>query len=268
MALRKSESAPAFESEDGGVATAEVEREEPVTVAEAAATVLDAAAATVVVAAPKDPRPTSVVASPTSKFALALKRSTVLDELQNVISPEQLESMPFGAFPRVVVDLGGFTNKTKNVFLGTKMLIEILSWNFVTIVTTGENSGNKETDRLVRTSYDGVNLTGGQGKVEDYVAELKAKDYDKATAKRYVEIYAYIHRCEKFGDTAEDDLKITQISISPQSSGPWGVYMLEAKMAANRGKDVTSRVVLRADRKTNGNSQTYGVVNFGGSYDK
>lgn len=195
--------------------------------------------------------------------ALALTRGlstqTVLDQLRDVISGDMLSSMSFGAFPRVVVSPGAFTDKNSGKLLGDRLVIQVLSWNYVTLVTSGEQN-NKEANKLVRTSYDGVNLINGEGTVAAYLEALKG-DYPSASAKRYGEIYAMVLETAKGGAIAEDDRKITQISIPPTSTGPWLAFLLERKLAAGAGRDVSSVIELLADSKNDGKN-TWGVVEF------
>lgn len=257
MALRPSTQAaastPAFEAEDTATAAApEQAADTPVPTA------------TETQAAPAVQSTTTEIMTKANNTALAaaLKRSTALDDLQNVISADMLEGMSIGAFPRVVVDLGGFTNKTNSKFLGTKVEIEVLSWNFVTLITAGEQN-NKEADKLIKNSYDGINIVGGHGLVSDYVESLKVQGYKNATAKKYVEVYCNLLWTEKDGEIPEDDQRITQISVSPQSVALWGAFLLQQRVNAQRGKTVGNRFVMQADRKTIG-ANTFGVIQFGG----
>lgn len=199
---------------------------------------------------------------PTSTaLAKALQTSTTLDELQNVISPDMLESMSFGAFPRVTVSPGAFQDKDSGKSLGDFMVVELLSWNFVTVVSTGTAVANKETNRLVRTSYDGINLTNGEGLVTAYLEKLRSMDYTKAQAKKYLELYVQIIETGKGGKVPEADRKITQISIPPTSTGPWGAFLLQQRLQAKKGTEVSSIIRLNAESKNDG-SNTWGVVDF------
>lgn len=190
----------------------------------------------------------------------ALKANTALDDLQNLITPDMLESMGFGAFPRITVDQGGFS-RNKTEFLGHKIEIEVQSWNFVTLVTAGEKD-NKEADKLVRSSYDGINIPAEGCTVDEYIRQLRNDGYDKASAKKYIEIYASLLWTEKLGQVDADDVKLVQVSVSPQSAAQWGRYLLESRIKAARGGNVASSVVIGAERKTLG-SNTFGVMNFG-----
>jgi hypothetical protein len=239
MALRKNTentAAPAFESEEGGAA-----------VAEAAAPA--AAPATTALEVKKEGAVTS-----------ALRRNTALDDLKGVIGPDMLESLGFGTFPRIVVSPNCFTDKSTGKILGDRIQVEVLSWNHVTLVTTGKKD-DPTADKLIRSSYDGVNLTGGEGLVTEYIAKLKDDGYDKATAKVYTEIYCNLLWTSKGGFIPAEDQKITQISVPPTSSGPWGAFLLMQRMQASRGREVSSIVTVEAGSRTNG-SNTFGVMEY------
>jgi hypothetical protein len=228
------------------------------------AAVADAPAASAAAPAPaaQAPKTTAVATAPTAGGALmasALKRNTALDDLQNVIDGSMLETMGFGAFPRVTVDTGGFAmDKTKP--LGRKIEVELMSWNFVTLITTGEKD-NKEADKLIRSSYDGINVVGG-GTVEEYLKQLKVDGYDKASTKKYIELYANLLWTAELGEVAPDDQRMVQISLSPQSVNRWGPFLLDARIRSSKGVAVSPRMVLGSERKTIG-ANTFGVVVFG-----
>src|SRR6185369_7867291 len=97
-------------------------------------------------AAPAPSASREVATQATGAVALALgKKDTALDKLEGQIDLPTLESLGFGAFPRITVDQGGFSeNKTK--FLGGTIEVEVMSWNRVTLITTGEKD-NKEADK-------------------------------------------------------------------------------------------------------------------------
>ena len=199
------------------------------------------------------PRPANTALSP-------LTAGTVLKQLQNAIPTTDLEALGFGVFPRVTVGLDGFSiDKTKE--LGKKIKIEVLSWSYVWIITHGENN-NAEADKLIRTSYDGVNLKGGEGSVADYIKFLKeVEGYEKAAVKQYAEVYANLLWTEAGGDVAPEDLQIVQVSLSPQSVGQWGRYMLESGLRRARGIEDSNIVVLTQEKKVLG-SNKFGVAHF------
>ena len=203
---------------------------------------------------------TDVVVANQSAMALALKKPTGLDEAQNVIGIDMLETMGIGAFPRITVDQGGFSeDKTKE--LGKAIKIELLSWNYVTLITTGEKD-NKEADKLIRNSYDHVNVTGEGCTVDEYIARLREQGYEKAGSKKYVEIYANLLWTSNGGAVAPEDVRMVQLSLSPQSVSQWQRYLLESRMKSAKGLPVPTEITIGSVRKTL-NSNTFGIMNFG-----
>lgn len=187
------------------------------------------------------------------------KVSTMIEGLKDVIGGDQLESMGIGVFPRITVGLDGFSiDKDKD--LGKVIKIEVLSWNYVWLVTTGEQN-DTEANKLIRTSYDGINLKGGEGLVTDYVAKLKGMDYDKASCKQYAEIYANLVWSEEKGEVPVDEQVIHQISVSPQSVGKWGAFNLETKMRKLKGIPDSHLITLTQEKKILGPNK-FGVIVF------
>lgn len=235
MALRQPV-APAFESEDSTV-------DQP-TPSEASATTTHLTPAPAMTSG-------TAVASP-------LTAGTAIKQLQNAIPPAELENLGMGVFPRITVGLDGFSrDKTKE--LGKKIAIEVLSWSYVWLVTAGEQ--NDEANKLIRSSYDGKNLKAGEGSIEDYLKYLKSEGYDKAAVKQYAEVYANIVWAEALGDIASDQQEIVQVSLSPQSVGQWGRYMLEAGLRRAKGIEDSNVVTLTQEKRTLG-SNKFGIATF------
>jgi hypothetical protein len=236
MALRDkpAATAPAFESEDAaGQAPAETKKAETST--ERAVT----------------PAPSRAI-SP-------LSAGTVLKQLQNAIPTTELENLGIGVFPRITVGLDGFS-RDKTVELGKKIAIEVLSWSYVWLVTTGEQN-NDEANKLIRSSYDGHSLKGGEGSVEEYVKYLKSEGYDKSQVKQYAEVYCNLLWSEVKGDVAADEQEIVQVSLSPQSVGQWGRYLLESGLRKAKGIEDSNVVTLTQEKRVIG-SNKFGIAIF------
>lgn len=269
MALTKTAAAPApaaaFEPMDDDTAQvaqphAAAANDAPKVAAPAPAPV---AAAPAPVAAKPAPAATAVAARPASAVVVPLNQlRTILDESKDQIPAEALESMGFGSVPRITAAPGAF--QIDKVATGDKIEVELLSWNYLHLITTGvKDKNNAEANRLIRNSYDGVNLTGNEGTVLDYIAKLKVEmGYPDAQSKIYVEIYGNLRWTSKNGEIAVEDQKMVQLSLSPQSVGRWQAYLLEKRMATKLGKEVSPILVIEAESKTN-NGNTYGVMKFG-----
>lgn len=188
-----------------------------------------------------------------------LSAGTVIKQLQNAIPTTELENLGIGVFPRITVGLDGFSrDKTKE--LGKKVAIEVLSWSYVWLVTTGEQN-NDEANKLIRSSYDGKELKGGEGSVADYVKYLKEEGYDKTAVKQYAELYANLVWSEVGGDVASDEQEIVQVSLSPQTVGQWGRFMLEAGLRRAKGVEDSNIVTLTQEKRVIG-SNKFGIATF------
>lgn len=269
MALRNASNtstAPAFENDDiveqptTLSAAEQFKRQAEQSAREQAAAAAEAQkAAGAAVGATNEGAAKAVAVRQANPLSAGLATKTTLDHLRDVITAEMLESISFGAFPRIVVSPGQFSVKGDGKLLGDEVDILVQSWNYVTLVTAGEQN-NKEADKLIRTSYDGVTLAGTGGEtVADYIRSLKAQGYDKAAPKKYLEIYCNVIRTGKHGPV--NDGKLYQVSVPPTSTGPWGVFLLSQKMAQNGGATVSPNVRLKAGSKT-GNGNTWGVIDF------
>jgi len=233
MALRNQTTAPAFESEELAEQPSPAETK----------------------AVPQD----LPVAPSTGTAVSPLTAGTAIKQLQNAIPTTELENLGIGVFPRITVGLDGFSrDKTKE--LGKKIAIEVLSWSYVWLVTTGEQN-NDEANKLIRTSYDGKNLKGGEGSVEDYVKYLKSEGYDKAQTKQYAEVYANLIWSEVGGDVKGDEQEIVQVSLSPQTVGQWGRYLLESGLRKAKGVEDSNIVTMTQEKRVIGNNK-FGIATF------
>ena len=233
MALRNQAQAPAFESEELAEQPSPAETK----------------------AVPQD----LPVAPSTGTAVSPLTAGTAIKQLQNAIPTTELENLGIGVFPRITVGLDGFSrDKTKE--LGKKIAIEVLSWSYVWLVTTGEQN-NDEANKVIRTSYDGKNLKGGEGSVEDYVKYLKSEGYDKAQTKQYAEVYANLIWSEVGGDVKSDEQEIVQVSLSPQTVGQWGRYLLESGLRKAKGVEDSNIVTMTQEKRVIGNNK-FGIATF------
>lgn len=215
------------------------------------------------------PEPTSspvravTAASRASGAVTAFSSKSIYDELQNQITVEMLEGMGYGSFPRITVNAGGTLVVDKTKPLGDIVEFFLESWNFVTMVVTGEQN-NKEADKLIRSSFDGMNLADGSGTIEEYVKELKTDGYSKTVTKKYVELYGVVTAQTHKGVKTvvpEEEQSLYQVSVSPQSVKNWGRFQFESRRRGFRGvKD--SQAIIMAGEATELNGKMFGVINF------
>lgn len=203
------------------------------------------------------PQTTAVAAARTTAVSAGLTNNTILKQLQNAIPTEELETIGYNTFPRITIGTDGYTvNKTRR--LGEEITIEVLSWSYVTSITAGENN-NPEADKLFRSSYDGINLTDGSGTVEDYIKYLKAEGYDKASAKKYAEVYCNVLSNGKNEQIEPEE--IFQLSLSPQSVAQFCRFMLESGLRIRKGIPDSGRIKLGTEVRVKG-ANRWGVAMF------
>jgi hypothetical protein len=189
--------------------------------------------------------------------------------LRDLIGPAERETMGFGTFPRITVGTDGYAlDKSKP--LGPRIQFQLLSWNHLYMVATGENN-NAEANKLIKTSHDGVTLMGGEGSVEAYVAKLKAEGYDKAACKPYIELYGYLMAYMESDpktkqlnrvNVPEDEYTLHMISLPKTSAAQFQAYQLQAGLNVARGiTGDASILVMDSDVKVNG-ANRYGQVKF------
>jgi hypothetical protein len=183
-----------------------------------------------------------------------------LEQMRDQIGLDIVESLGIGAFPRVTVGLDGFSIKD-GADLGKKIKIEVDSWNYVWLVTTGENS-SAETNKLIRTSYDGVNLKGGEGTIEAYLNKLKdVEGYKKASVRQYVEMYGDLLWSEEKGEVAVEDRKTVQVSLSPQSVVQMSAFFVDSRKRKRKGIEDGNVVFLTQEKKVLGATK-FGLATF------
>ena len=220
----------------------------------------DIPAQTIKPAAEQTTKAVSVAPAANTAITSPLSSGSELKKLEWAIPASDLENLGISVFPRITVGLDGYSiDKTKE--LGKEIRISIISWNPVWVVTTGEQN-NKEADKFVRSSYDGINLKAGEGTVADYVKMLKeVEGYNKTSVKQYAEIYANLVWTKDGGPIAADEQQIVQVSLSPMSVGQWQRYLLESALRKAKGVQETSEVTMKQEKRVNG-SNTYAISIF------
>lgn len=232
---------PAFEAEDSDTTVVDRPNEET----EAAAAPAPAPAASAALP----------VVQSNNALAVALRKATSLDDAQGVIGIEALETMGIGTFPRITAK-GGF-KREKTEGLGQWIKFELVSWNYVTLVTAGENDA--EANKLVKSSYDHTNIPGEGITVDQYLQKLKDDGYDKAKAKKYIEVYGMLLATDKKGEL--DEPQMVQISLSPQSVKQWQRFLLESRIASFKKKNIGNVIHAETESKVSG-SNDYDVMVF------
>jgi hypothetical protein len=183
---------------------------------------------------------TIAVAKASASTAIAKAQSTAIAtanpikgayaELRNVIPIEDVEGLGIGAFPRVTVDLGGFLlDKTE---IGTEIVLELLSWNFRYMVTTGAD--DEEAKKKVKVSYDGHTVANTGESIAEAIEAFKEEGYEDAESKTYIDLWGSL--CTKGGVAlAEAERPIVQVQLSPESVKKFKAFQVEVGFKQARG---------------------------------
>lgn len=172
----------------------------------------------------------AIAKAKTTAVGAARKLVGAFSDLQNVIALEDVEAMGVGAFPRVTVDLGGFMLDKEEI--GSEIKIELLSWNFRYMVTTGSN--DEEAKKKVKVSYDGETIVGTGESVKSAVEAFKEEGYEDAECKGYADLWGSL--AVKSGkEIDEADRPIVQVQLSPESLKKFKAFQTEVGFKQARG---------------------------------
>ncbi len=253
MALRKPETAsqPAFEPDDipefeGAATMPEVE---PV-----AATMLEVEP---VAANEATVEPSAVVAAPKRVVAApaAPKRTLAMSALEWAIDRDAVENLSLAA-TRIKGEQGQFFIGEKT--LGSKIKMDLVSWNRRLAIGTGEQVNNDETKAAFRVSYDGATISGEPDTtVKAYIDALKAEGYSKARAVPYGDLWGFVVWAERGGDIAQDEQELVCLQASQVSLGQWELFLATQSIFAARGagNGDTTTFEATAEVKSKGTSK-------------
>lgn len=196
------------------------------------------------------------VAKPSLPANAGTFKLALLDK-QDVMTTMDIESLGFGAMPRVTADLGGLIKDDAEI--GKSAKVEVISWNIRYMATT--NSQDQEAKKLVRTSYDNKTISGTGESINDYIEALKAQGYEKASIKVYGSIWGLLTSTDKQGDIPVEEQQMVEVQLSPQSLQQFKRFQLEQGIREGRGLPAARVLHITAERKEfNGNR--FGVMLF------
>lgn len=178
-----------------------------------------------------------------------------LAQFENAIDPTTLE---FNTLNRVTVGLDGFSDE-REVDLGKKIAMEMLSYNERFVVTTGAQN-DKEADKLVKFSPDGKVTEDGTD-VNEYIAYLKEQGYDKAAKKKYLALIGFL--VYKDGNEIEpEDREIISVQIPPMSVALFTRYQMTHGVKVSQGVAEDSPILFLTQEKVKGDKTNYASINF------
>jgi len=185
-----------------------------------------------------------------SKFSMAFA------EYQDMFPTEAVTGLSM-AVPRVKAEQGAaYVGETS---LGSKIRIEIESWNYRWLLSAGldsKDSGYKESMEYLATSYDNETVNGKDTSVDDYLAGLKAMNYDKARKSLYIDLFGFVTWTEKGGDVPEDKRELYLVQLSQTSAGNWAAFCTTQGLLRSKGIGKDSRVIeIRAEARSKGSNK-------------
>lgn len=210
---------------------------------------------------------TAIAKAATTAVAAAPKKFTAaLTEYLNVMDPTDVQDLGAGAFPKVVANMGGFSldrNGAKEK-LGKEIDFELISYNERIAVVPGVDGADAK--KKVRYSYDGKTIRDEDLSVEEYLASLKDAGFEKASIKKYLEVWGMVVRKMDakgvWTDIPVDKQEIVQLQLSPQSVTRWKAFQVQFGMKISKGLVKFNGVlrVTQLDGERDGNE--YGYMDF------
>lgn len=156
------------------------------------------------------------------------------------------------AVPRVKAEQGSlFQGETD---LGDKLQFEIVSISPRWVIGTGED--DKEAKDFFRVSYDNNVISGENTSVEDYLNDLKAQGFDKASKSPYLDIFGFVTWSDKKGDIEPDARELSCLQCSKTSMGAFTAFATTRGLLESKGIATATDVIeVHAEKRTSGSNK-------------
>ena len=242
---------PAFEPMDDEIATSTMTntKDETMNTTQANATHTDAqqaqASTTAALTIAKAAASSVAVARPAAKFAVAFA------DKNNVFDTATVEGLSLAA-PALKGEQGSIFKGDED--LGSKIRIEIISFNHRWVVGTGED--DKEAKDYFRVSYDNQTISGDSGDLAAYIESLKAQGFSKAKKSPYLDVWAFLVWTEKGGDVPVDSREICRLQCSQTSLGAFTAFATTRGLLESKGLAKPIDVIeVHAETRVNGSNK-------------
>lgn len=181
------------------------------------------------------PAATNTPAPSTTSTQLAAPSSTGLGASRKFVDIfagflNKLAPVSFGTLPKLVASNGIVMDDDKKLH-GNWLRLQMLSFNYRWVVSPGEEG--QEASKLIRNSYDGLQLENTGISCAAYIDDLKSQGYDKTTLKKYIEVIGFM--TESADAKSELPGKVVVIQCSPQSLQKFEGYMFQRSAAVCMG---------------------------------
>lgn len=137
------------------------------------------------------------------------------------------------ATPRITAEQGAL-RKDRQTKLGSKIVLEVVSWNHRWALGCGEDKMNDEMKQLFRVSYDNETVDGEGCTVGEYIESLKAQGYPKAKVSPYGDLFGYIVSIDGKG-IPEDERELVLVQMSATTLGNFTAFCVSRGLLESRG---------------------------------
>lgn len=182
-----------------------------------------------------------------AKFQLAFV------EKFNVFDTPTVEALAMAA-PRLTGEQGAFFKKGEEI--GSKIHVEIVSYNNRWVVGTGEN--DKEAKDFFKVSFDNQTISGSGEDFHAYLESLKAQGFQKARISPYLDVFCFVVWTDKKGDIPVDERELCILQCSQTSKGNFMTFCTTRGLLESKGVAKPIEVVeVNAQKQQNGKGDKF-----------
>lgn len=173
---------------------------------------------------------TAIAKAATTAVGVPAKFTIAFKDKNNVFDTATVESLSL-AIPRITGEQGSaFQN---GVELGSRIRLEIISFNHRWVVGTGENDA--ESKEKFRVSMDNRTISGTGEDFHAYLESLKAEGFSKARISPYLDVFGFVVWTEKKGDIPVDERELSCLQCSQTSMGNFTAFCTTRGLLESKG---------------------------------
>lgn len=197
-------------------------------------------------------------AQSTAVAAARPKMQAAYAEFQDIFDSDTVSGMALSV-PTIKGEQGGAYVGDK--LLGTRFRIEVISWNYRWMITSGlqsKDGGYEESKQYIANSYDNQTVHGKDMSVDEYLQMLRdAHGYDKAGKSQYIDLFGLVTWTEKGGDVAPEDRELHRVQLSQTSAGNFSAFCATQGVMVSRGivKELSPVIEFEAVARSKGTNK-------------
>lgn len=194
---------------------------------------------------------TAIEKAKSGAVGAAVKFQVAFADKCGVLDTPTVEGLSL-ATPRLKAEQGSIF--MGEVDLGAEIQFELISFNHRWAIGSGED--DKEAASFFRVSFDGVNVSGHNVTVKDYLDSLKAQGFDKAKSSNYLDLFGFLTWSEKKGPVAVEDRQLCLLQCAPTSVGAFTAFATTRGLLESRGLVKPIDVIeVHAEKRTKGSNK-------------